>query len=397
MKGLFELLKKKILKHQWIIVFLLSLPFVNDSYPTHYYVYSLMKDCFKFVSFLVVLFLFVKKGEKISRLFAVVSAFEVCLLLSTIANQSEVIVDCIYDVLGVVFFGLLTQTFLEKSENLVDGVMLNYEVALYPCLLNNLLGITKEGYYPKGLLNTLVLWILPALMLASIKIFVQKRYIRASILIVSCLILVYQVRSTTLTLCVLGTIGLLVLCYLMNRFANLSLSIWLPLALIFLASIFFVFFYSGGQNGFVDFLIEKVLRKTTTFTQRDVIWKEAIRMIKEKPIFGHGYMPLIYAENDFGKVFIHAHNQLLQKANECGIIGLVLFFLIHLELGRKIDKIKDAVSKMIAVSFVCGVCITYITEAYKDFYLFYMIFFIAYNIDVLSNGLRDRFQGVVNE
>lgn len=53
-------------KNQWIAVFLLTLPFLNESFPTYYSIYILIRyDLFKYLSFglLFVLFVWKKKSH----------------------------------------------------------------------------------------------------------------------------------------------------------------------------------------------------------------------------------------------------------------------------------------------------------------------------------------------
>jgi len=378
-------------ENRWLAVFLLSLPYINDTFPSNYFIYFWIQDFFKIISFVIVMLLMIRKKARISFLNKILIFSCVWLGISTLINvplvQDHIYNKFFYDVLSLIYMGILIECFADEPDPLINGLMLNYELALYPYCIAKIFFTTEK--YPRGLLNTLILWIVPAMFLAMLRMIKEKKFVRSAFLIVTCLLTVYKVWSATTVASVMMIYLMFGIGYLLFKTAKIRIPAWLLLVLAFAANLFILFVYSGGEFKLVDFFIERILGKSTTFTERDIIWKEAMRMIIEKPFIGHGSRPVVYAQNSFGSVYIHAHNQLLQKLNEGGIVSLLLFVGFHIELVRRLDKSRCELGRLIVLSFLFGIWLTYIVEAYKDFYLFYPVFFIGYHIDeMLVNDKR---------
>ena len=154
-------------------------------------------------------------------------------------------------------------------------------------------------------------------------------------------------------------------------------------------NLFIVFAFTGNAENYpvITFFIEKILQKSTAFTERDVIWVESIRLIKERPIIGYGFKPALNVIQSAGpRIYPHCHNQILQRLCATGIIGLIQFIIFHFELIRKIDSGKNTYAKIVAMAAVFAVSITYITEAYKKFFIFYVVYFVAYFVEELLDN-----------
>jgi len=383
-------------KNRWILVFLCAVPFFNDAYT----LFKLMQDWFMDMTKIAVLLflcvLFVVWKKKPSLLTLCLFLLELWWMVSTLLNypvsETNVYHKQIIDSVNALAMALIVEYFLDDPKNLTFGLMLNFETTVYPNLALILLGITKDNYL-LGPYSVLILWLMPAICIAVIYMIVHKKYIRASLMIAACLATVLIVWNATTVVSFMGMAGVIVLGIILSKVKMLSkykLPLWLFLLAAVVLNVFTVFVYTGGSFPLFDFFIEKVLHKSVTFTDRTYIWSEAIRMIKEKPFIGHGFRPEVHANNQYGTIFIHSHNQLLQRLNATGVIGLLLFFVFHAVLCIKVDRSKNTFGRLVMVGACFGVFLTYITEAYKKFFRFYLVFFLAYHIDKL---IEDKMTG----
>ena len=76
-------------------------------------------------------------------------------------------------------------------------------------------------------------------------------------------------------------------------------------------------------------IIESMLNRDMTLTNRTVIWDAAMKVIRQKPIFGEG---LVALENSHltmeGFKASHAHNALLDITLKCGIVGAAVLITV---------------------------------------------------------------------
>jgi putative inorganic carbon (HCO3(-)) transporter len=108
----------------------------------------------------------------------------------------------------------------------------------------------------------------------------------------------------------------------------------------------------------------------TSSLDRKTIWQVAVRMIKDKPIFGHGLSTFMGNFARYGKdyyylkhgIIPYAHNCYLQIAAETGIVGLVSFltligtFFIHTIMS--LAKIKDKFHHAVLSGISAGIIVT---------------------------------------
>ena len=377
-----------------LLVFLLAMPFLNESFPTAYFIYIFVIDSFKFIAFFVLVGIYIKRKRKPSVLMLILLFSQIMWLFSTVLNYSAYStkewIDLFYDIFSILSLSMIIELFIDEPRYLVNGIMANYELAIYSYVFSIVFNLAGYGYYLRGLLNTLLLWIIPSVCLSLLNIIVFKKYVRSICLLLASLYTVWNVKSATTIVSLLAMVTVVLSAYVLLRLKKTEKFV-LPMGFVLCVSVllnlFVLFVYNGHSFPLVDYIIKNFLNRTTDFTQRNTIWAEAIRMIKLKPLFGYGYKPVIYASTDFGTEYIHAHNQYLQKLIESGVIGLILFVLFHMELIRKVDKSKNTVARIVVVAAVFAVSITYITEAYAKFFVFYPVFFLAYYVDELvKNG-----------
>lgn len=119
------------------------------------------------------------------------------------------------------------------------------------------------------------------------------------------------------------------------------------------------------------YVIEDVLGKNTTLTNRTEIWQEVMDDVYEKPVLGHG----IRETGDLFQIIIHqgvhtgdiatlsAHNMLLQTLYEGGFIALILIFILLFKLGGYIDGMQDKRIPALFKVVMVAIFIMYMAEA----------------------------------
>lgn len=375
----------------WLLVFLCALPFFNDAYVPIQGFLDLFMDNAKTVVVVLLLFLYIKNKKKFSLLTIILFLMEIWWLISTLINypikgNDYVYFKLFFDIMSILAMGLIVEYFKDTPKDLIKGLMLNLELAIYPNFVTVLLkNIPGDRYYLIGFYAVLILWFMPAICVSTIYMIQNKKYIRGSLLIGISLLSAAIVRCATITVAFLGMFGTIMLGFILfktNKFKDYKIPLSVLFVIAVLLNVFVLFVYSGGNYPIIDLFIEKFLNRSTTFTGRTPIWAEAIKMIKDKPIIGHGFRPEVPANWGTGYV-IHAHNMFLQELNARGIIGLLIFVLFHIVLCIKVDKSKNTFARLVMVGACFGISLTYITEAYKKFFRLYLVFFIAYYIDDL--------------
>ena len=104
--------------------------------------------------------------------------------------------------------------------------------------------------------------------------------------------------------------------------------------------------FFGARIAPLAFVVENVLGKNLTFTNRNRIWENAFLAINRHKFLGHGFMPaerIAYILGDFGGGFTwlgatHAHNHFLQVAFQSGLIGLGCFMIHIMQIIKTIYK-----------------------------------------------------------
>ena len=392
MEETFDKIKLLIKENRWIMVFLCAVPFYNDGYVSFQILSDWQMDYVKVLVFCCLMALMIIKRKKFSLLFLSLSVFEIWWLIATIANypfsETTVYHKTIIDIINALTVSLIVEYFKDDKNSLLLGLLFSFELAVYPELISVIRNINQNNTYILGFYSTSVLWILPALCVAALCLINTSQKIRSVLLIFACIFIEIKIWCATMIVSLLGQIGLFVFGLLLMVVARktnkkpikILLSVFIALSI--LGNVFVLFFYTGGSFPAIDAFIEKFLRRTTTFTERVVIWQESIRMIKEKPWIGHGFRPVVDVANSFADSYTHSHNQILQCLNARGIVGLAFFTIFHVILCYRTDRIqKNTVDRLVAISSAFAVTITYITEGYKKFFRFYLVFFLAYHID----------------
>lgn len=150
--------------------------------------------------------------------------------------------------------------------------------------------------------------------------------------------------------------------------AIISLSIN-KLAILFVAFFSFIILLGGLisvlKTPFIVYIIEDLLGKNLTLTNRTLIWEIVVSRFFNSPIIGYGVqetMNLFYISTQYTKGYLSAHNQILQSLYEGGI----LYFMALIPLVRNFSKVLKQSTPFIENVFkavFCTFLVMYMGEA----------------------------------
>lgn len=125
--------------------------------------------------------------------------------------------------------------------------------------------------------------------------------------------------------------------------------------IVAIANVIFVFFLSILIYWKpIYYFFNNILGKNTTLFIRMSAWSQSIQFIQEKLLSGWGYTTGTEMKKIFGFSIMHLHNQCLMLLLQVGILGTSLFFLIMIEVVRKLNTNKDSyAAKIISLSIFC--------------------------------------------
>ena len=132
------------------------------------------------------------------------------------------------------------------------------------------------------------------------------------------------------------SIGILILFVLTKRKWPLTLSPKLCVTVILILNVFLI---SGSLLKFVavQTFITSILKKSITFSGRDVIWATTLNAVRGHPIFGYGVTSPATRLAMYS-MFYHAHNNLLEIIYEGGVCWLAFFLLVLFILCATLNK-----------------------------------------------------------
>lgn len=118
---------------------------------------------------------------------------------------------------------------------------------------------------------------------------------------------------------------------------------------------------------FVEYLVVDVLGKDMTFSARTFLWVDAIMLISQRPILGHGVPVdgnIIQFVTFQGRVKdLSAHNQILQSMYEGGFLILILLIISIIHLSRNLKDCRVNYINILFKSLLLAILFMYLTEA----------------------------------
>lgn len=127
-----------------------------------------------------------------------------------------------------------------------------------------------------------------------------------------------------------------------RKIASLSLN---TLLLVFVSLFVFVILFGNLmiilESPLVSYVIEDLLGKNLTLTNRTLIWGMVVDGFLNSPIIGNGVREttsLFYISEQYTKGYMSAHNQILQSLYETGILFFVSLVPLFNELNKSLKS-----------------------------------------------------------
>ncbi|MBY5009169.1 O-antigen ligase [Streptococcus suis] len=287
----------------------------------------------------------IKTKQSLSIAPIILILVEFWLLILTITKQGQIQAELLNFIM-LYCIVMLINIYKGNFQVFLKALLLHFELTIYTNLLslilfpeklfsrvNNAYGLTFEWFL--GSRNNFIIWLLPGLLIALLYKQYNRSNIRANLLV--CAIFATQFFQTSSTLIVTSVVLFILSTIpyfksLFRPFISLSVALFVQF-LIVLAS----------NAEFLSPIINGILGKDLTFTNRTTIWKNALNHISLYS--GYGRMQSDKAATllgNFGsyiwKGATHAHNQLLNLGVQGGLVVIIATLFIYFICFWKSEK-----------------------------------------------------------
>lgn len=242
--------------------------------------------------------------------------------------------------------------------------------------------------YFLGYKNQMINIILPALMLGYFYVLSQgkgSRILLLGLFLVAFMTVVHVDSKASTLMVALMLLPVFCLCNLTSVF---NMASYLIVDVIGFVSIVLLQ-VQKKHNALIEILFPG---RTATFSGRDEIWENTIRLIKENPVWGYGVETYADRTARYGATWytfftLHAHDRFLETMYRGGAVLLIIYIVMlcisayYLVKHRKLNA-----SKIVALTLFVYL-IGMITEFYRYSYLFFPMMVIAENIVLLQNSI----------
>ncbi|HFI0235142.1 hypothetical protein HCC70_01925 [Streptococcus suis] len=384
------------LKKTDIFAFIALMPIFE---PTYFITIPLVSAIYNVLSILlpivIITIAFRNKGTFYRFPFLLIG-IEFWILLLTIFNRGQIRATVSYFLMFTSVI-LLFSLYKTRIMSLFRAFQLHFEICIYLNLLsliffpdrlfsrfNVAYGYTFEWFL--GSRNNFLNWLLPGLMIAMMDSYFHPKSIRWKILILA--IFATQFFQTSSTLIVTSVIlGILFLTNKINKFFKPIPALLLALVIQFLIVI-------ANNVSFLSPIIEGVLGKELTFTNRTTIWMNALNSIHW---IGLGKMQSDQVVNILGNfgLFLwrgatHAHNQLLNFGVQSGWIGLICILVIYFRNSKQMNVFwKNPIARILSFSMFVYI-LAGITEVTSHYLMQLMIIFPFYIEEFIDLQLDNK-------
>lgn len=277
---------------------------------------------------------------------------------------------------------LIFDLYKDQVVLLLKQLMLHSEICIYVNLFtlliapdgflsrnNSAYGMTQEWFL--GADAYFIMWILPALVVAWIYMFLFQEKKR-TILISLASVVTEMVRGS-------GTGIIAVSIFFIAMIAPFVRKFLTPFKSVCVGAIVFIFIILIRKTDFVLPILD-VLGKDVTFTGRLTIWDNAITSILNNPILGYGILTNDNMVNYLGRSSTgiwagatHCHCQFLQISFQGGLVALFLMIgIVGIDVYKCSKIWPSRMAQMLGVSIAVYIVMS-ITEVFS-FPVMYMIF-----------------------
>lgn len=371
---------KNYLKYVFVLIpFFLSMTVIEQIFPS----LSQVLLVYKLLAFGYIFYKYIT-NNKISRLDIALGAYCCIWIISAYFNNNNLF-EIIKEIINIYAIMMIIEYAFYKEE--YKKIINTLNVILFVLFTFNLIGIIlyPNGLYTTtsdygnvarynflGLDNQITPLILVDLMMIFIGLYINQY--KFTIFKILSLLLVFVntilLASGTAMLGIVFTIISFFVGKLQKKYINIASCMFIVFCL-FLFVVIFRF-----QEVFA-FIIEDILEKDLSLSNRTEIWDRAIELIKLKPIIGYGC-------TTFAKIIIdrNAHNFYLQILLQTGFIGVMTYFIIFKEALKGFWRNRKEDIIMILIVSLSGYMLCSISEVYNQIWIILILTF-CYNSEKL--------------
>lgn len=368
--------------------FLLFFPVFQTQLMQRFYTSLRISTLMRYAILLYCLSLYITKKRKISRITIYVLILQIWTFIVTHINGGHAL-NWVQALLAIVNIPLLFDIFSDRMDKMLKYLVIYSKIIVYGNALsmlifrNGLKTLINPPYAPTpmwliGVSNSFVFWLYPCMVFLIVDYYVNHN---KKTLIAIGLAGFMNVLSDSTT----GLVGALVL--LATLFIPKLKAILTPIRIGIGGVVLFVLIIIIGNSSFLEPIIVGLLGKDMTFSNRLIIWQNAIEAIILNPIMGYGLMGTSAATMILGRLpnglisgtAMHCHSEYLQIAFKFGLVGVGYFALLIVISLIRCTRRKSDVSLTLGVGLAI-VMIMGITEVFA-YPLFYMLFVAAFSYD----------------
>ena len=298
------------------------------------------------LSFLVMAVFYFRR-RIISQYVAIIILFQLLLFTSTVINGNEV-KECIYQNCTVIFIAMAADYFKDRFHFLIGAVALSFSFCAYLAFLHLMthpeLWIVEDakvnqGYLLGGNYNQMGGRLLCAIGTSVVCLKYSKWWL-LNIIPVVLLSMVPLVIVKSMT-SIAGIMLFLVFCFISSR-KILKTSIVALIATVILFQIFVCFQGKGIEhNSLAVWMVEDVLGKDITFTNRTYLWDAASKIVTDSPLYGYGLVEGDWYYSHMSSLAKGPHNFIWGILIYGGILLLVVFTFICYMVFVKLFHLND--------------------------------------------------------
>lgn len=159
---------------------------------------------------------------------------------------------------------------------------------------------------------------------------------------------------------------------------------------IFLIFQFFVVFSGKGieNNSLARYIVEDVLNKDITFTNRTFLWDASLDKIAESPIIGYGIVDADWYVSKLTSVAIGPHNFLLNVLVNGGVALFGLLMVIYYFAISTINRYREVMALNILFAIAC-LFVMMLMEVYSYNIVFLLLALAYYYPEYRKQTMKD--------
>lgn len=262
-----------------------------------------------------------------------------------------------------------------------------FTMLVYP---NGIPSITNNINFPQyvfGNTNSVIKVVLPGLCFAFLYDLLKFKKIRMKSWLLLLMVWITFINSWSVT----AVIGCLVFTFfVVYKRSGKNLSFFNYFSMLVMSLVVFIMVVVlKHESNFLQNIVG-LFGKSLTFSNRDVLWINAINSIKSSPIWGYGVQSSEVIWQYIGNVH-GSHNYYLDTAFRGGLVSLVFLIIGLFYFGKNISKCKNNLVKRVLIGTCCAYFVMWISEPFLSTeYLMFSIFFVLIpRIETISTYYYD--------